>query len=81
VDNPYLPPVLTLYREAFLWLLADDEAGKRALAVAMDTEPESFLAQIGQDDVGWPAFASFGPCRPIWELVTPQRRSSGALPR
>jgi hypothetical protein len=51
VDNPYLPPVLTLYREAFLWLLADDEAGKRALAVAMDTEPESFLAQIGQDDV------------------------------
>ncbi len=51
VDNQYLPPVLTLYREAFLWLLAEDEGSKRSLAVAMDTAPESFLAQVGQDDV------------------------------
>jgi hypothetical protein len=50
-DDLYLAPVLTLYREALLWLLAEDEASKRALAVAMDTSPESFLAQVGQDDV------------------------------
>ena len=50
-DDPNLAPVLTLYREALLWLLAEDEASKRSLAVAMDTSPESFLAQVGQDDV------------------------------
>ena len=50
-DDLYLAPVLTLYREALLWLLAEDEASKRALAVSIDTSPESFLAQVGQDDV------------------------------
>ena len=43
-DNLYLAPILTLYREACLWLLAKDEADKRSLVVALETSPELFLA-------------------------------------
>jgi hypothetical protein len=43
-DDLHLRPILTLYREAWLWLLAKDEADKRSLAVAMETSPESGLA-------------------------------------
>jgi hypothetical protein len=45
-DDLSAAPVLTLYREALLWLIADDEAAKRALAVAIDTSPESWQASL-----------------------------------
>jgi F5/8 type C domain len=50
-DEMALAPVLTLYREALLWLLAEDAASRRVLALAMDSAPESFLAEAAQDDV------------------------------
>ena len=50
-DKVALAPVLTLYREALLWLLAEDAASKRSLALAMDSSPEPFFAQAAQDDV------------------------------
>jgi hypothetical protein len=50
-DNLPLFPVLTLYREAILHLLADDDARKGALAVAMAPASQSPTAAPEQEDV------------------------------
>lgn len=47
-----LAPALTLYREALLWLVADDEAARRALAATIDASPESWQAAAGPASEG-----------------------------
>jgi len=39
--DAFLAPALSLYREAIFALLGNDMAGKKALAVAFETDPDS----------------------------------------
>jgi len=49
-DRVSLAPVLSLYREAIFLLLAQDFAGKKKLAVAFETAPQSVFADTAEHD-------------------------------
>jgi hypothetical protein len=48
-DRVPMVAIFTLHREALLWLLSEDEAAKRALTVAIETSPQSFLSEPAED--------------------------------
>lgn len=52
-DKVPLVPVLTLYREAIFLLLAKDLAGKKRLAVAFETAPQSISADAADGDANF----------------------------
>ena len=76
--DAFLAPALSLYREAIFALLGNDMAGKKALAVAFETDPDSILAEAVQRD------ASLGRIRhllamhaSVGRLAARSRRTSG----
>jgi hypothetical protein len=82
--DAFLAPALSLYREAIFALLGNDMAGKKALAVAFETDPDSILAEAAQRD------ASLGRIRHLLAMhasvgigspATPDQRDMGQLTR